>query len=133
MTEQLQQAIEALQRLPSDAQDTIAARILEEIEEQEWDAIVSKPHVQALAEDGETEDSDITPSIATRLEAARYAQDLGYEVRVRVDPILTIEHWEEHYADFVAQVKAAGLNFRYWTLGTYREKNTQLDGWRERW
>jgi len=67
MTEQLQQAIEALQRLPSDAQNTIAARILEEIEEQEWDAIVSKPQVQArlrelgrqaLEEDeaGETED-----------------------------------------------------------------------------
>ena len=67
MTEQLQQAIEALQRLPSDAQNTIAAHILEEIEEREWDAIVSKPHVQtrlrelgrqALAEDeaGETED-----------------------------------------------------------------------------
>ncbi len=66
MTEQLQQAIEALQRLPSDAQNTIATRILEEIEEQEWDVIVSKPQVQArlrelgrqaLAEDedGETE------------------------------------------------------------------------------
>jgi hypothetical protein len=47
MTEQLQQAIEALQRLPADAQNAIARRILEEIEEQEWDAIVSKPHVQA--------------------------------------------------------------------------------------
>lgn len=65
MTEQLQQAIEALQQLPSDTQNTIASRILEEIEEQEWDAIVSKPQVQArlrelgrqaLAEDGETED-----------------------------------------------------------------------------
>ena len=67
MTEQLQQAIEALQRLPVDAQNAIAERILEEIEEQEWDAIVSKPYVrarlrelgrQALEEDeaGETEE-----------------------------------------------------------------------------
>ena len=47
MTEQLQHAIEVLQRLPADAQDAIAARILEEIEEQEWDAIVSQPHVRA--------------------------------------------------------------------------------------
>ena len=47
MTEQLQQAIEALQRLHSDAQNTIAAHILEEIEEREWDAIVRKPYVQA--------------------------------------------------------------------------------------
>lgn len=47
MTEQLQHAIEALQRLPAEAQNAIAERILEEIEEQEWDAIVSKPRVQA--------------------------------------------------------------------------------------
>ena len=47
MTEQLQRAIEALQQLPPNAQNTIAARILEEIEEQEWDAIVSRPRVQA--------------------------------------------------------------------------------------
>ena len=47
MTDQLQHAIEALQRLPANAQDVIAARILEEIEEQEWDTIVSKPRVQA--------------------------------------------------------------------------------------
>ena len=67
MTEQLQHAIEALQQLPENAQNAIATRILEEIEEQEWDAIVRKPRVQArlremgrqaLAEDkaGETED-----------------------------------------------------------------------------
>jgi hypothetical protein len=67
MTEQLRHAIEAMQRLPDEAQNAIAARILEEIEEQEWDAIVRKPRVQArlrelgrqaLEEDraGETED-----------------------------------------------------------------------------
>ncbi len=66
MTEQLQHAIEAMQRLPTDAQDVLAAHILEEIEEQEWNAIVGKPRVrarlrelgrQALEEDkaGETE------------------------------------------------------------------------------
>ena len=46
MIERLREAIEALQRLPVDAQNVIAERILEEIEEQEWSAIVSKPHVQ---------------------------------------------------------------------------------------
>ncbi len=75
----------------------------------------------------------ITPSIASRLQAVRQAQDLGFEVRVRVDPILTPDGWEEQYAAFIADVKNAGINFRYWTLGTYREKNTQLDAWRERW
>lgn len=92
------------------------------------------PEAAADAWEGKWDDGvRITPTIARRLEAAKYAQDLGYEVRIRVDPILTIEGWEEHYAAFVAEVKAAGINFRYWTLGTYREKNSQLDGWRERW
>ena len=75
----------------------------------------------------------ITPSISKRLEAVKYAQDSGFEVRVRVDPILTPDGWEEYYAAFVAEVKSMHINFHYWTLGTYREKNAQLDGWRERW
>jgi len=75
----------------------------------------------------------ITPSIDRRLDAALYAQELGYEIRVRVDPILTPAGWEEVYADFIAEVKARGLQFRFWTLGTYREKLVQLDAWRERW
>jgi DNA repair photolyase len=75
----------------------------------------------------------ITPSIAQRLDAVRYAQGLGFEVRVRVDPILTPPGWENQYARFVAEVKKKKINFRYWTLGTYREKNAQLDAWRARW
>jgi DNA repair photolyase len=75
----------------------------------------------------------ITPPIAQRLQAARAAQELGFEVRVRIDPILTSAHWEAMYADFVHEVRTAGIQFRYWTLGTYREKNTQLDAWRARW
>ena len=46
MTEQLQQAFERAQQLPDAAQNALAERILEAIEEQEWEAIVSKPHVQ---------------------------------------------------------------------------------------
>lgn len=75
----------------------------------------------------------ITPFISRRLDAVKYAQDLGYEVRVRVDPILTPDGWEDLYAAFVADIKKRDINFRYWTLGTYREKNAQLDAWRERW
>lgn len=67
MTEQLRQAFEQAQRLPERVQNVIATRILEEIEEVEWDAIVSKPRIQkrlrelaqqALAEDaaGESEE-----------------------------------------------------------------------------
>jgi len=48
MTEQLRHAIEAMQRLPDEAQNAIAARIWEEIEEQEWDAIVASPRGQRI-------------------------------------------------------------------------------------
>lgn len=75
----------------------------------------------------------ITPSIERRLDAVLYAQELGYEVRVRLDPILTPDGWEDHYAAFIDTLHTRGIAFRYCTLGTYREKNQQLDGWRERW
>ena len=75
----------------------------------------------------------ITPSISRRMDAVLFAQSLGFEVRVRVDPILTPPGWEDSYTEFVADLKKADIHFRYWTLGTYREKNAQLDAWRERW
>lgn len=75
----------------------------------------------------------ITPPIADRLEAAKYAQDLGFEVRARIDPVLTPAGWTDHYQAFAADAKSKGVKFSLWTLGTYREKNSQLDGWRERW
>ncbi|MCG3207219.1 MAG: hypothetical protein FOGNACKC_00819 [Anaerolineae bacterium] len=75
----------------------------------------------------------ITPPIYERLQAARFAANIGYEIRVRLDPILTPDGWQEMYREFVADIKAMRINFRYWTLGTYREKNNQLDTWREKW
>lgn len=75
----------------------------------------------------------ITRSISDRLEAVTLAQEMGFEVRVRIDPILTPPGWQENYRDFVRQVRQAGIEFRYWTLGTYREKNTQLQAWAQRW
>ena len=75
----------------------------------------------------------ITPSIYNRLTAARFAQDLGFEIRIRIDPILTPLGWEDEYTSFISDIKSRGINFNYWTLGTYREKNSQLNIWRERW
>ncbi len=67
MTEQLKHAFERAQQLPDVSQIALAERILEEIEEQEWNEIISKLHVQrkmlALADEawkeheaGETEE-----------------------------------------------------------------------------
>ncbi len=75
----------------------------------------------------------ITPPIQKRLEALRVAQDLGFDVRVRVDPILTPEHWKEVYSDFFVDMVRVGLKPSMITLGTYREKNPQLEAWGRRW
>ncbi len=49
MTEQLREAFERAQQLSDAAQNALAERILDAIDEQEWDEIVSKPRVrQAL-------------------------------------------------------------------------------------
>ncbi len=49
MTEQLREAFERAQQLSDAAQNELAERILDAIDEQEWDEIVSKPRVrQAL-------------------------------------------------------------------------------------
>lgn len=75
----------------------------------------------------------IPPPIAARIGAAKHAQDLGYEVRVRIDPILWPEGYAAQYAEFVEQVGMAGVHPMLWTMGCYREKSAQLDLWRDKW
>ncbi len=75
----------------------------------------------------------ITPPIKDRLVALRHAQDLGFEVRIRLDPILTPVGWEEQYREFVNEMFVLGIKPAFITLGTYREKNNQIDVWREKW
>jgi len=50
MTEQLQYAVNATQRLNTDDQNVIAARILKEIEDLEWDRLLANPESDAFLE-----------------------------------------------------------------------------------
>jgi hypothetical protein len=76
----------------------------------------------------------MTPPIEKRLAALRLAQDLGFDVRVRVDPVFTPPGWEEMYRAFFADMAHRhGLRPSMVTLGTYREKTPQLDIFREKW
>jgi len=75
----------------------------------------------------------ITPPIAERLAASRRVQQMGFEVRWRIDPILTPPGWEAHYSDFFKQAAAEGHRPTRITLGTYRETHPKLDHWRKRW
>jgi len=75
----------------------------------------------------------ISPPISERLEACREAEGMGFETRLRLDPILTPDGWHEMYAELFAEIRAVGLRPSRVTLGTYREKNAQLDTWRAKW
>lgn len=75
----------------------------------------------------------IPPTIAERLNAAKHAQDLGFEVRTRIDPILTPAGWPDAYDTFFAEIARLGIRFSYYTLGTFREKNSQLLSWASHW
>ncbi len=63
----------------------------------------------------------ITPPIKDRLAASARAQEMGFEVRWRVDPILPVDDWKDTYRDFFADAAAAGHSPTRITLGTYRE------------
>ncbi len=44
-----------------------------------------------------------TPSLAARLSAVATAQELGWSVRLCLDPILRIQDWQAHYASLVRE------------------------------
>lgn len=75
----------------------------------------------------------ISPPIAERLRACLEAQEMDFETRLRLDPILTPPGWQEVYREHVAEIVGLGLRPSRVTLGTYREKSPQLDTWREKW
>jgi len=75
----------------------------------------------------------IAPSIDCRLEAGLKAQAWGYDYRWRLDPILTPPGWQTIYLNFFKATSKAGHRPSRITLGTYREKNTQLSLWAEKW
>ena len=71
----------------------------------------------------------ITPSIDQRLAACLAAQEMGFEIRWRLDPILFPDGWQEHYRDFVRQAADMGIRPRHITLGTFRDIRRSLPTW----
>jgi len=58
------------------------------------------------------------PKPQKRIKAARRCKDVGYPVRVRVDPILPHKGWEETYSQLTEEINE--LNPERVTLGTLR-------------
>lgn len=75
----------------------------------------------------------VTPPVADRVNASLQAQDMGFETRWRIDPILTPEGWEDRYREFFRDAAGAALHPTRITLGTYRETSRSLRTMAERW
>ncbi len=41
------------------------------------------------------------PSVLKRIEAAKKVFDAGYEVRIRIDPMVPVKNWQEHYLELL--------------------------------
>ena len=60
----------------------------------------------------------LAPSPIERIRAAKQVAEAGYEVRARIDPIVPIEGWKQHYAELVNMMD--DVPFSRITLGTLR-------------
>jgi len=58
----------------------------------------------------------LAPSSVDRIRAAKQVAEVGYEVRARIDPIVPIEDWKDHYSDLVNMM--VDVPFSRVTLGT---------------
>jgi len=59
------------------------------------------------------------PGVLKRIEAARKVSDAGYEVRLRIDPMVPIPNWEEHYLHLL-EIIFENLTPERITLGSLR-------------
>jgi len=69
----------------------------------------------------------LAPSVDRRIEAARKLSEAGYEVRVRIDPLVPVPEWETFYKHLIHRVFS---NFRpeRITLGSLRGLQTTVNG-----
>ena len=58
--------------------------------------------------------------IADRLDAARAAQDAGFEVRVRLDPIMRFDGWQKAIERTVHDIYGRAIRPARFTLGSFR-------------
>lgn len=67
------------------------------------------------------------PSPSKRLEAAKKLHDKGYSVRIRIDPIVPIKDWKEHYQQLIDEVFCKFSPERL-TFGSLRGLQSTING-----
>lgn len=66
------------------------------------------------------------PGVMKRIEAAKKVLDAGYEIRIRIDPMVPIENWEKHYLELLEIVFDKFTPDRI-TLGSLRGLQTTIN------
>jgi len=67
------------------------------------------------------------PSVNRRIEAGRKLSQAGYEVRIRIDPIVPVPDWRTHYTNLVDQIFTNFVPARI-TLGSLRGLQSTING-----
>jgi len=67
------------------------------------------------------------PSVDRRIEAGRKLSQAGYEVRIRIDPIVPVLDWEIQYTNLIDQLFASFTPERI-TLGSLRGLQSTING-----
>jgi spore photoproduct lyase len=67
------------------------------------------------------------PSVDRRIEAGRKLSQAGYEVRIRIDPIVPVENWKRHYTSLIGQLFTNFTPSRI-TLGSLRGLQSTING-----
>jgi len=67
------------------------------------------------------------PSVGRRIEAGRKLSQVGYEVRIRIDPIVPVLDWKTHYPSLIDQLFASFTPSRI-TLGSLRGLQSTING-----
>jgi len=67
------------------------------------------------------------PSVDRRIEAGRKLSQAGYEVRIRIDPIVPLLDWERHYTNLIDQIFTNFTPSRI-TLGSLRGLQSTING-----
>jgi DNA repair photolyase len=60
------------------------------------------------------------PTPLARIQAARLAQNVGYRVAFRIDPMLPVEGWQGKYVELLDLIEAFRVEPEVFTLGTLR-------------
>jgi len=71
------------------------------------------------------------PSVGRRIEAAQKLIQAGYEVRIRIDPIVPVPDWGKHYTNLIKQIFNSFIPSRI-TLGSLRGLQTTINGSKDR-